>query len=104
MMGMMGWVGESGAVYRKSYTELVIVWDSFATAHAVDTCERMCPHEQRCRPPPPGGESEGGKKCYLLIHNIRDLEHLERKKGGWGSRQVSGRTEDGCRLRQDETR
>jgi hypothetical protein len=35
--------------------------DSFTTAHAATHIE-MCPHEQRCRPPPLGGESEGGIK------------------------------------------
>ena len=41
-----------GAVYE--------MLDSFATARAATHMGEMCPHEQRCRPPPLGGESEGG--------------------------------------------
>jgi hypothetical protein len=39
----------------------VVVLDSFATAHAASHIG-MCPHKQRERPPPSGGESEGGIK------------------------------------------
>jgi hypothetical protein len=52
--------------------------DSFAAAHAAIHMEKMHPHEQRCRPPPPEGESERGHKgtSRSFLNQYTDFSYL----------------------------
>jgi hypothetical protein len=39
----------------------------------------MCPHEQRDRPPPPGGESRGAKKAKSIYVDKSEFTQIQKR-------------------------